>query len=366
MVARCKDIKRTLNFPRMQSLQQPSLSQLFAFGLQQPLSQNLLLHPRFSKNNTTTMAKQRLVVFGATGNQGGSVSRAVLDDPELSKRYAVRAITRDTSTAKAQDLKSRGADVVAADLDDPFSLPAALHGANFVFAITATSYEGHTRTIETRQATALIDEAIKQGASYIIWSSMSHPAKISSGKLAHAVHFDVKAEIETYLRAQPVKSAFFAPGSFMQNFTTMMAPRPSPANDGSYVLANVQRPETRLPLIDVTESGAWVSAILADPEAYDGAFFAAAEGLYSQVEIAEVLSRVSGKTVRHVQVDDEVYKGYLPEASREMLFEMNLLFREYGYYGESMERDVQWAKEQARGTLTGLEGFLRRIGWGLE
>lgn len=312
------------------------------------------------------MAKQLLVVFGATGNQGGSTCRAVFDDPELSTRYTVRAITRDTSSAKAQGLKSRGAEVVAADLDDPSSLPAALNGANFVFAITNTSYDGQTRATETRQATALIDEAVKQGASYIIWSSMSHPAAISGGKLVHVDSFDVKAEIETYLRAQPVQSAFFAPGTFMQNFTSTMAPRPSPAGDGSYVLANLLRPDTRQPLIDITDSGAWVAAILADPEKYAGRFLAAAEKMYSQVEIAEVLSRVSGKTVRHVQVEDEVYKGFLPAAVRDMLFDMYLFIRDYGYFGARTEEDVQWAKEQSRGRLTSLEECLKKIGWGLE
>lgn len=312
------------------------------------------------------MSKQLLAVFGATGNQGGSVIRAVLSDPNLSKRYSVRGITRDTTSPKAQALKSTGAEIVSADFENPSTLSAALTGANFVFALTATDYRGNTRAVETRQAKAIVDAAVKQKASYIIWSSMSHPFKISNGALKHAQHFDVKAEIEEYIRAQPIKSAFFAPGSFMQNFTANMAPRPSPANDGTFILANILRDEDRLPLIDITDTGAWVSAILASPDKYEGKFFAAAEGLYSQKEIVETLSKVSGKTVRHVQIEDEVYKGYLPEASRDMLFDMYVLFREYGYYGKDMERDVKWAREQVRGDLTNLEGFLRKIGWKLE
>ncbi|KAF9732412.1 hypothetical protein PMIN03_012052 [Paraphaeosphaeria minitans] len=312
------------------------------------------------------MAKQLLVVFGATGNQGGSVAHAVLDDHALSQRYAVRAVTRNTSNPKAQDLKSRGAEVISANMDDPSSLPAALHRADFVFAVTVTSYDGNTRAIETRQATALIDEAVAQGASYIIWSSMSHPATASGGKLTHVDSFDVKAEIETYLRKQPVRSAFFAPGTFMQNFTSSMAPRLSPTGDGSYVLANLLRAESRQPLIDITDAGAWVAAILAHPDRYEGRFFAAAERMYSQAEIVDVLSRVSGKTVRHVQVGDEVYKGFLPEAVRDVLFDMYLWIRDYGYFGEGTEGDVQWAREQVRGRLTSLEEFLRKIGWGLE
>lgn len=129
------------------------------------------------------MSKPLLLVFGATGNQGGSVVNYVLDDPELSKQYSVRAITRDTNNPKAQALKSKGAELVQADLADPSSLPVALKGSSFIFAITTTQYTGNTKPIETAQAKALCTEALTQGASYIIWSSMSHPFKISNGKL---------------------------------------------------------------------------------------------------------------------------------------------------------------------------------------
>ncbi|WP_194162109.1 NmrA family NAD(P)-binding protein, partial [Moraxella catarrhalis] len=38
-----------------------------------------------------------LTIFGATGNQGGSVIRAVLADSILLREFKLRAITRDAS-----------------------------------------------------------------------------------------------------------------------------------------------------------------------------------------------------------------------------------------------------------------------------
>lgn len=150
---------------------------------------------------------------------------------------------------------------------------------------------------------------------------MSHPDKISSGKLTHVAHFDVKTEIEEYIRTLPIKSVFYAPGSFMQNFYTFQRPRPSPAKDGTFVLTNNLHPtETFVPLIDITDTGAWISAILADPDKYEGEFIAAGQGLYSYQQIAKIISRVSGKTVRFHQMSDEMMKGVLPEDSKEMLF----------------------------------------------
>lgn len=79
-----------------------------------------------------------LVVFGATGNQGGSVIRSVLEDVELSKQFKIRGVTRDPSKADAQELQKKGVEMVKADVEDKESLRNAVKGANTVFAVTVT------------------------------------------------------------------------------------------------------------------------------------------------------------------------------------------------------------------------------------
>ena len=316
--------------------------------------------------DTLTMSKSTIAVFGASGNQGNSVVRTILTTPSLSAMYNVRALSRSTTSSAMQDLRSLGAELVQADMDDPSTLPTALSGCTSVFLVTTTQYTGSTREVETRQAKAVCEEAIKQGVKYIIFSSMSHPYKISGGKLKNVEHFDDKAEIETYIRTLPVKSAFFAPASFMQNLLDRMKPRPSPAGDGTFVLADMLPGNTPVPYIDITETGKWIAPILAEPEKYAGNFFAAGEGLYTPDEIASVMSKVTGKTVKHVQLPDEVVKSFFPEGLREQLYEMWVLNREYGYYGEGQKEAVQWAKEQAAGELTGLEAFLKKVEFKLE
>lgn len=54
-----------------------------------------------------------ITIFGATGNQGGSVIKHILEDPQLSKEYKIRGITRDTSKKSAQDLVKQGVEVVS-------------------------------------------------------------------------------------------------------------------------------------------------------------------------------------------------------------------------------------------------------------
>lgn len=53
-----------------------------------------------------------LIVFGATGIQGGSVARAILADSMASKQFNIRAITRDPSKQAAKTLAQQGAELM--------------------------------------------------------------------------------------------------------------------------------------------------------------------------------------------------------------------------------------------------------------
>lgn len=73
-----------------------------------------------------------VVVFGATGAQGGSVVRALLAEGSGE----VRAVTRRPGSAAAAQVRQLGARVVAADLDDGRTLEPALAGAYGAFVVT--------------------------------------------------------------------------------------------------------------------------------------------------------------------------------------------------------------------------------------
>ena len=209
------------------------------------------------------MSKKVLVVFGATGNQGSSIIDHVTNDSSLSSEYAIRAITRNTSSAAAQALQKRGFDVMAADIERRESLKPALAGAHTVIAITVTDYTADTYNREFANGKAIADAAVDAGAQYLIFSTLPPASEISDGKYRIDA-FDSKANVEKYIRGLPIRSAFFAPGFFMENFAGPL--RPQPAGDGTFRLANINKPETRLPLIATRRDvGKFVAPILADP-----------------------------------------------------------------------------------------------------
>lgn len=77
-----------------------------------------------------------LTVFGATGLQGGSLIKYILDRPELSKLFHLRGVTRDVSKAAAVSLQGRGIEIIQADMSDPASLDRAVAGSYAVFSVT--------------------------------------------------------------------------------------------------------------------------------------------------------------------------------------------------------------------------------------
>lgn len=66
-----------------------------------------------------------ITVFGATGQQGGSVIRTILQDESLSKEFKIRGITRDTSKPAAQSLVKQGVELVSVSPQLPIKKPSS-------------------------------------------------------------------------------------------------------------------------------------------------------------------------------------------------------------------------------------------------
>ncbi|KAH8698771.1 hypothetical protein BGW36DRAFT_376713 [Talaromyces proteolyticus] len=301
-----------------------------------------------------------LVVFGATGQQGGSVVRHVLSDPQLSKEYHVRAVTRDPSRSAAKALQQLGAEVVQGDADDPSSLTTALKGAHTVFAVTLmVSAENVPKSQEYIQGKAMADAAVAVGAEYFILSTLSNVSQITNGKITNVEHFDQKAQLEEYVRTLPIKSAFYAPGFFMQNFINILVPQP--VGDGSFVLVNVTTPQTQFPLIDIVEdTGKFIGSILMEPARFEGKTVRAAERLVSLEEIAETMSHVLGKTVRYNQIPKSTMQQYLPPSIADEIIWMYIYYQDFGYFGPQTKDVVKEAAQVVRGKLTTFEEFLTK------
>ncbi|GAA1505602.1 NmrA/HSCARG family protein [Sphaerisporangium rubeum] len=174
--------------------------------------------------------KKIIAVVGATGSQGGGVARAVLGDP--ASGFAVRALTRDPGSEAARELAARGAQVVAADLDDPGSLRAALDGAHGAFFVT--DFWAHLSVErEQAQARALARAAADAGVRHAVWSTLPDTRvdipldddrlPVLAGRYT-TPHFDGKAEANGFFTDAGVPTTFLETTFYFENLLGPMAP----------------------------------------------------------------------------------------------------------------------------------------------
>src|SRR5688572_10581662 len=118
------------------------------------------ISPKKDEKNMSTDTRKTIAVIGATGQQGGSVVRAL----QASGEFRVRALTRHP-----RKHAGRTDEVIEADMTRPETLPGALDGAYGVFVVTNFWEPG---TNEITQAQAVIEAAKTAGVQHFVWSTL--------------------------------------------------------------------------------------------------------------------------------------------------------------------------------------------------
>ena len=60
---------------------------------------------------------KNVLIFGATGQQGGATVKALLESPRASE-FTILAVTRNAASASAKKLEERGVKIVQGDMDN--------------------------------------------------------------------------------------------------------------------------------------------------------------------------------------------------------------------------------------------------------
>jgi uncharacterized protein YbjT (DUF2867 family) len=288
-----------------------------------------------------------VVVFGATGAQGGSVVKALLQ----SKNYSVIGITRDAGKPASKELADQGVKVVEADLGDEKSLLKALDGAYAVFSTTNFWEAGESAEIEQAKRVAKVAKEV--GVQHFLWSTLPYAGKESNGKWP-VTHFDSKAKVDEFIESLGFKYlTYIVPSFYYSNFHAPfnMARK---GEDGIYTFALPCKASTKLTMFDVKEdTGKPIPGILDDPERWGkGQRINYAGAHITVTEIVETFKRVTGKDARIVEVP---YEDFAKQSKE--LADMFGWFEEYGYYGK--QADIHSA-EQLVPKLVSWEDFLKK------
>jgi uncharacterized protein YbjT (DUF2867 family) len=168
--------------------------------------------------------KKIIVVAGATGHQGGSVVRGLLEQSAFDAHDTViYAVSRDPASPKAQTLTalSPAIKILQGDLSAPAAILKGLPAKPWAIYIMS-----NPNKTEYTDATALIDAAIKAGAQRIVYSSVDRGYSSADGynRPSKVQHWQSKHEVEAYLRKRVAENkactyTIIRPVFFLDNFT---------------------------------------------------------------------------------------------------------------------------------------------------
>ncbi|KAF3074025.1 NmrA family domain-containing protein 1 [Trichoderma lentiforme] len=326
------------------------------------------------------MASTKLiVVVGATGNQGGSVADVFLSTPG----WRVRALTRNPSSAKAKALASRGAEVVAADMDVPSTLEPALQGANAVFLVSDfwglygdpankdKAKPGQPLNVwaadhEVQQLKNVIDIVAKLPTlERFVYSSLSNATRWSFGKYTHVYHFDSKARAEDYAReTYPelwAKTSIFQAGWFLSNFIVNPILEFVKGDDGVARFTGNLDVDVKFPFIAAEEdSGPFVKALVEEPAGKN--VIAYREWLTIR-EVAAILSQVIGIPTEAVQLPKGQSKVTEPAELKLELDDNFAYWSEYGYEGRADPTIIHPKDLPTLGKLDTVFDYFKKQDW---
>lgn len=260
-----------------------------------------------------------ILVTGATGNQGGSVARHLLQ----RGKFKVRAMVRDRNKHSAQVLKQLGAEVVQADFNDRASLDRAVQGVYGVFSMQELP-DGVA--VEIQQGKSIADASKAAGVKHLIYSSVG-----SAERNTGVPHFDSKFQIEEYIGSLGIHYTILRPVFFFFNYNTML---PMLKNG---TLLQPLSPTTKLQQLSEEDYGQMVTEVFERPADFAYRAIEVASVDMTMTEIAAAFSHVLGKPIDYHQISFETFEQ---QAGREMTT-MYRWFENVGYAADfaQLKRD---------------------------
>ncbi|MBK7446881.1 MAG: NmrA/HSCARG family protein [Ignavibacteria bacterium] len=261
-----------------------------------------------------------ILVTGSTGQQGGAVARHLLKDG-----WKVRAFVRDEKKESAIELEKSGAELFKGDMNDSESLDKAMEGIYGVFSIQ--NFWEHGYDGELNHGKAVADAAKKANVQHFLQSSVGGAER--NTKLPH---FDVKFEIEKYLKSLNLPVTVIRPVFFMENFKTWFKPVEA---DGKLTLNMAMKADTKLQMIAVDEIGAISAKIFDNPDKFIGKEIELAGDELTMPEVAALYETNTGKKTEFVELPVSVIR-----TNSEEMADMFQWFIDKGY-----EADLKTQKD---------------------
>ncbi|MCR8631607.1 NmrA/HSCARG family protein [Paenibacillus radicis (ex Xue et al. 2023)] len=217
----------------------------------------------------------KVLIIGATGQQGGAAVRQLLD-----KGWAVRAMVRDLQKKEAIELQKLGAELVWGDLEQPSSVEEAMRDVYGVFSVQALYFDDLDK--EVRHGKIVADAAAAAGVSHLVYSSVS-----GADRNTGITSFENKGDIERYIHNLNLPATILRPVMFMDNFKSLLEPINELIN-----IPYMGAEESKLQMIAVQDIGAIAAIAFSEPDKYIGKALEIAGDELTLHQIIQMISKV--------------------------------------------------------------------------
>ncbi len=294
------------------------------------------------------MAQKKIIaVFGATGAQGGGLAHAILNDP--NSEFAVRVVTRNIHSDKAEDLAKLGAEVVSADIDDKASMVKALQGAYGAFFVTFF-WSHFSPEKEAQHAKDMADAAKEAGVQHAIWSTLEDTRNwvpLEDNRMPtlqgryKVPHFDGKGESDHFFTDAGVPTTFMLASFYWDNLIYFgMGPKPGPDGKLAFTLPMGKK---KMAGIGADDIGKCAYGIFKKGTQLVGKRIGIAGDQLTGDEMAASLSKAIGQEVKYNEITPDVYRSFgFPGAD-----DLGNMFQFYHDFDEvcNTTRDVGYSRE---------------------
>lgn len=258
--------------------------------------------------------KKIIVVFGATGAQGGGLVRAILADK--NSEFAVRAVTRDTQSDSAKAIANMGAEVVAADIDDMQSIKKALSGAYGAYFVTFF-WSHFSPEKEMAQVQYMAMAAKETNLQHVVWSTLEDVRKYVplndnnmptlNGKYK-VPHFDGKGESDAFFINAGVPTTFMLASYYWDNMI-YFGMGPKKGADGKLAIT-FPMGKKKMAGIAAGDIGKCAYGIFKKGKMMIGKRIGIAGDQLTCDEMAQSLSKALGQEVKYNEITPEQYRGF--------------------------------------------------------
>jgi len=284
-------------------------------------------------------ADRTVLVTGATGRQGGAVIRHM-----LPKGWKLKALTRNPDGREAQALARQGVEVVQGDLEDADSIARAALGVYGIYSVQDFWAVGAKR--EVQQGKNVADAAKKADIKHFVYSSVG-----GAERKTKIPHWESKWEVENYIRELGLPATVIRPVSFMETYYIDQVE----IGILKGKLADPIRRNKPYQTIATDDIGAFVALAFERPSEFIGKALEIAGSELTNVEAAQVFSRVLGKPVKFQRIPLPLVRLLLGKEFHEMF----RWFNNTGYRADIPALRRAYPEVH----LHTLEEWLRMEGW---